>query len=46
MPLCSSYENTGTYINVSGIWQSFLSTVKCEKMLSKDGILFVLLQML
>ncbi len=31
MPLCSSYENTGTYINVSGIWQSFLSTVKCEK---------------
>lgn len=27
LPIASSYENSGTFVNVSGMWQSFLSVV-------------------
>ena len=29
LPIASSYENSGTFINVSGKWQSFTSVVPC-----------------
>jgi len=30
LPIASSYENSGTFINVSGTWQSFSSVVPCD----------------
>ena len=30
LPIASSYENSGTFVNVSGVWQSFTSVVPCE----------------
>ena len=30
LPIASSYENSGTFVNVSGIWQSFTSVIPCS----------------
>jgi len=30
LPIASSYENSGTFVNVSGMWQSFFSVVPCD----------------
>jgi len=30
LPIASSYENSGTFINVSGLWQSFNAVVPCS----------------
>lgn len=30
LPIASSYENSGTFVNISGIWQSFTAVVPCS----------------
>ena len=29
LPIATSYENSGTFVNVSGVWQSFSAAVPC-----------------
>lgn len=30
LPIASTYENSGTFLNISGVYQSFLSVVPCD----------------